>query len=623
MIGFFWDALERDLKREKMGLESTTEVVGEPALSFTYDPKRSLYEQFSRAARESDDDERKSPESTESNTDGRISPDDMDTSESSPTSTDVKDHEADTGDVRMSSSPDSEDGPKMRPGSAALSQKRSARYFGAQYLMLFEMNQGSPNYKIRKKKAGVKGSNGLASGVVSSARRDFDQERARLHGFSGMGDGGMMLQFEGEIKREGDNMNAAEMFRLQALGELAPADGKMKTPRPQPMVGEAEVYYHPSSNIQGQPFLTGHPGGIMAHQRHRSHEAVHRHTFPSAGNSSNAFGSPQQLPGQSDSQDGTSMTRTKAFVCPLFSCGRMFKRQEHLKRHLRTHTMERPYACPRCKKRFSRSDNLNQHLRTHDRGGPITMHDNSSSDWNAIDELSDADDHHRPGRLSRSSSVSGTESEGIDDLDPRQGMLGMYRGDYAITGEGLGMFGGAAAGMGMGQFGMAGLGNSAVAPGNSIGPQFGNSGNSLGLDVHDMNMSNSDVEADGMMMRREMGGNDHGDAYGQGGDLYYLPHGKFDILFVAILDDNVVHLQTHNGLSVLSRVRRIARQGSLHHREQFPWCATGTILPLATCPHHHHPPLPVIAMSLQPRCLHLRINKHSNILCTPPAILLR
>ncbi|KAJ7745920.1 hypothetical protein DFH07DRAFT_710211, partial [Mycena maculata] len=54
----------------------------------------------------------------------------------------------------------------------------------------------------------------------------------------------------------------------------------------------------------------------------------------------------------------------KAFICPLFSCGRLFKRMEHLRRHLRTHTMERPFACPRCSKRFSRSDNLNQHVRT-------------------------------------------------------------------------------------------------------------------------------------------------------------------------------------------------------------------------------------------------------------------
>ena len=47
-------------------------------------------------------------------------------------------------------------------------------------------------------------------------------------------------------------------------------------------------------------------------------------------------------------------------------CGRLFKRLEHLKRHVRTHTQERPYICPLCSKAFSRSDNLAQHRRTHE-----------------------------------------------------------------------------------------------------------------------------------------------------------------------------------------------------------------------------------------------------------------
>jgi len=42
------DALERDLKREKMGLDPTTRIVGEPS-SVTYDPKKTLYEQFNKA----------------------------------------------------------------------------------------------------------------------------------------------------------------------------------------------------------------------------------------------------------------------------------------------------------------------------------------------------------------------------------------------------------------------------------------------------------------------------------------------------------------------------------------------------------------------------------------------
>ncbi|KAL8942085.1 MAG: hypothetical protein Q9216_001851 [Gyalolechia sp. 2 TL-2023] len=57
---------------------------------------------------------------------------------------------------------------------------------------------------------------------------------------------------------------------------------------------------------------------------------------------------------------------SKSHSCPIPTCGRLFKRLEHLKRHVRTHTQERPYICPHCSKAFSRSDNLAQHRRTHE-----------------------------------------------------------------------------------------------------------------------------------------------------------------------------------------------------------------------------------------------------------------
>lgn len=59
----------------------------------------------------------------------------------------------------------------------------------------------------------------------------------------------------------------------------------------------------------------------------------------------------------------------KAHVCPITQCQRSFKRLEHLKRHMRIHTLERPFACsfPNCHKTFSRSDNLSQHMKTHQR----------------------------------------------------------------------------------------------------------------------------------------------------------------------------------------------------------------------------------------------------------------
>ncbi|KAK3830325.1 MAG: hypothetical protein J3R72DRAFT_348039, partial [Linnemannia gamsii] len=60
---------------------------------------------------------------------------------------------------------------------------------------------------------------------------------------------------------------------------------------------------------------------------------------------------------------------SKNHCCPVPGCMKRFKRLEHLKRHTKTHTLERPFACTTsgCNKRFSRSDNLSQHIKTHQR----------------------------------------------------------------------------------------------------------------------------------------------------------------------------------------------------------------------------------------------------------------
>ncbi|EXJ79770.1 transcription factor steA [Capronia epimyces CBS 606.96] len=94
----------------------------------------------------------------------------------------------------------------------------------------------------------------------------------------------------------------------------------------------------------------------------------------------------------------------KSHSCPIPSCGRLFKRLEHLKRHVRTHTQERPYVCPYCNKAFSRSDNLAQHRRTHEsqqdgQPAPMTSEEeleNEENDFGSMEELSSPDEVTRP-----------------------------------------------------------------------------------------------------------------------------------------------------------------------------------------------------------------------------------
>ncbi|KAH7341212.1 hypothetical protein BKA66DRAFT_479189 [Pyrenochaeta sp. MPI-SDFR-AT-0127] len=67
-------------------------------------------------------------------------------------------------------------------------------------------------------------------------------------------------------------------------------------------------------------------------------------------------------------------------------CDRKFTKEEHLRRHERSHTGEKPFKCPKCYKRYGRSDVLVRHLQTHsgeprrDNGPQIPSPDHISMD---------------------------------------------------------------------------------------------------------------------------------------------------------------------------------------------------------------------------------------------------
>lgn len=83
-----------------------------------------------------------------------------------------------------------------------------------------------------------------------------------------------------------------------------------------------------------------------------------------------------------------SIIRQVQFRCKIPDCKGKFKRQEHLKRHMKSHSQEKPHVCwvPGCNRGFSRSDNLNAHYaKTHSkRGGRnryVATLDESSPDY--------------------------------------------------------------------------------------------------------------------------------------------------------------------------------------------------------------------------------------------------
>jgi uncharacterized Zn-finger protein len=56
-------------------------------------------------------------------------------------------------------------------------------------------------------------------------------------------------------------------------------------------------------------------------------------------------------------------TVEKPFACP--HCSMRFNQSGSLNEHIRTHTGEKPFACTHCSMRFNQSGSLNEHIRTH------------------------------------------------------------------------------------------------------------------------------------------------------------------------------------------------------------------------------------------------------------------
>ncbi|KAJ6489718.1 STE like transcription factor-domain-containing protein [Mycena vulgaris] len=265
----FLDALERDLKREKMGLEPTTHITGEPALSFIYDDTKSLYNQFV------------------------------------------------VGRVDEVSCPGARKSFVSASGSASERDDEAPVLFLARFSLLerkTRFTRRRPGWQHKPLRLGL----GLGAG---------EEEERR-----------------GWSRHPLQDMLAA--LQAQVQQPLRSREDSMR-----------EAY--------------------AATQQLRMQRGAHNAGAVAPG--SDATGAAPKQP------------KTKVFFCPLCSCGRLFKRMEHVRRHLHTHTVERPFACARCNKRFWSINNANRHLRTLVRveggGDAGSRGDEGGGEGEEVDEL--------------------------------------------------------------------------------------------------------------------------------------------------------------------------------------------------------------------------------------------
>jgi transcription factor STE12 len=208
---------------------------------------------------------------------------------------------------------------------------------------VYSVIEGSPTYKQRRRRSslstGVNTAVTVTSGAPHNVHRPSDLRRSMSssvapvpeadeshhgsplnHSFSGMPEQKPVL----ELSRNGTPLATVESSPIQQGISLVPQDDLSN------LANGGEFKDFPEAPLQHNP-LTRSAAAPSVFRRARSATMMELGPYPQ-----------------------------KSHSCPIPTCGRLFKRLEHLKRHVRTHTQERPYICSLCNKAFSRSDNLAQ-----------------------------------------------------------------------------------------------------------------------------------------------------------------------------------------------------------------------------------------------------------------------
>ncbi|KAH7410230.1 hypothetical protein DE146DRAFT_342836 [Phaeosphaeria sp. MPI-PUGE-AT-0046c] len=154
----------------------------------------------------------------------------------------------------------------------------------------------------------------------------------------------------------------------KGVEDIRAEDPSVKTPTRNSFAGLAGQRPLPSSHFTPSRELSETPSTKSELSRGNSHRSTQsvtpqRDVEMGEGEDDDKDGSDNESV-TSDTNRPSKKKKGQRFFCTEFPpCSLSFTRSEHLARHIRKHTGERPFQC-HCSRRFSRLDNLRQHAQT-------------------------------------------------------------------------------------------------------------------------------------------------------------------------------------------------------------------------------------------------------------------